>query len=133
MDSITKEWSCLSLFEEGLWFVLNNNLRTQEFIIVVKFLTKCVLNVDVVVRTFKSLWQSQNGFKAKNLGDHILLFIFDNKIEVDKVLLSEPQSFDKYLVVVQYYEKDMPIQEQKFDMATFWVQVHGDSSFLPIF
>ena len=90
MDSITKEWSCLSLFEEGLWFVLNNNLRTQEFIIVVKFLTKCVLNVDVVVRTFKSLWQSQNGFKAKNLGDHILLFIFDNKIEVDKVLLSEP-------------------------------------------
>lgn len=82
--------SRLSLFEEGLWFVLNNNLRTQEFIIVVKFLTKCVLNVDVVVRTFKSLWQSQNGFKAKNLGDHILLFIFDNKIEVDKVLLSEP-------------------------------------------
>ena len=90
MDSITKEWSRLSLFEEGSWFVLNNNLRTQEFIIVVKFLTKCVLNVDVVVRTFKSLWQSQNGFKAKNLGDHILLFIFDNKIEVDKVLLSEP-------------------------------------------
>ena len=70
--------------------MLNNNLRTQEFIIVVKFLTKCVLNVDVVVRTFKSLWQSQNGFKAKNLGDHILLFIFDNNIEVDKVLLSEP-------------------------------------------
>lgn len=90
MDSITKEWSRLSLFEEGSWFVLNNNLCTQEFIIVVKFLTKCVLNVDVVVRTFKSLWQSQNGFKAKNLGDHILLFIFDNKIEVDKVLLSEP-------------------------------------------
>lgn len=90
MDSITKEWSRLSLFEEGSWFVLNNNLHTQEFIIVVKFLTKCVLNVDVVVRTFKSLWQSQNGFKAKNLGDHILLFIFDNKIEVDKVLLSEP-------------------------------------------
>lgn len=90
MDSITKEWSRLSLFEEGSWFVLNNNLHTQEFIIVVKFLTKCVLNVDVVVRTFKSLWQLQNGFKAKNLGDHILLFIFDNKIEVDKVLLSEP-------------------------------------------
>ena len=90
MDSITKEWSRLSLFEEGSWLVLNNNRRTQEFIIVVKFLTKCVLNVDVVVRTFKLLWQSQNGFKAKNLGDHILLFIFDNKIEVDKVLLSEP-------------------------------------------
>jgi len=86
----TREWSRLSLSEEGTWFVLNNNLRTQEFIIAAKFLMKCALNVDVVIRTFKSLWRSQNGFKAKNLGDHILLFIFDNKIEVDKVLLSEP-------------------------------------------
>lgn len=66
-----------------------------------------------------------NGFRIKNLGDHIVLFIFDNQADVDRILQSEPWSFDKHLVVMQGYEQESPIQELKFNEASFWVQIHG--------
>ena len=108
--------------------MLNNNLRTQDFIIVAKFLTKRALSVKVVIRTFKLLWRSRNGFKVKSVGDHIIFFIFDNKLEVEKILQNELWSFDKHLVVVQYYEKDVLIRELKFERANFLVQVHNLSN-----
>lgn len=54
-----------------------------------------------------------------------MLFTFDNKLDVDGILLSELWSFDKHLVVMQQYEEEVPIQELKFDKARFWVQLHG--------
>ena len=67
------------------------------------------------------------GFEIKNLGEPKILFTFDNKQDVDRILMSEPWSFDKQLVVMQWYEKDTPIHELQFDRASFWVQVHGIS------
>ena len=64
------------------------------------------------------------GFEIKNLGEPKILFTFDNKQDVDRILMSEPWSFDKHLVVMRY-EKDTPIHELQFDKASFWVQVHG--------
>ena len=110
MEAITKEWSRLSLFEKR------------------RSLTKCALSVKVVIRTFKLLWRSRNGFKVKSVGDHIILFSFDNKLEIDKILQNEPWSFNKHLVVVQYYEKDVLIRELKFERANFLVQVHNLSN-----
>ena len=41
-----------------------------------------------------------NGFKVRNVGDHILLFVFDNKKEAEKIFASDSWSFDKHLVVL---------------------------------
>ena len=41
-----------------------------------------------------------NGFKIKKEGDHVVLFNFDNKEEMEKVIDAEPWSFDKHLVVL---------------------------------
>jgi len=61
---------------------------------------------------------------VRNARDHVILFIFDNTEEVDKILLSEPWSFDKYLVILQRYEIDTLIHDPVFDKVSLWVQVH---------
>ena len=71
------------------------------------------------------LWRARNGFKIQRFGEHKLLFTFDNKRDVDRILMSEPWSFDKHLVVMQRYDSDTPLQDIKFDRSTLWVQVHG--------
>ena len=50
-----------------------------------------------------------------DIGNHKVLFVFDNKADVDKVLSSEPWSFNKHLVVMQRYDKNNPIENLKFD------------------
>ena len=35
-----------------------------------------------------------------------MIFVFDNKSEANKVILSEPWNFDKHLVIMQNYDKN---------------------------
>ena len=76
-------------------------------------------------RTFSPFWRSRNGFKVHNAGDHTILFVFDNNEEVEKVLASEPWSFDRHLVVLQRLEIVAPVRDLAFDKVSIWVQVHN--------
>ena len=75
-------------------------MATPEFIIAAKFFMKRALNMDAIALTFQPLWRSKNGFNVKNMGNHIVLFIFDNKREVETIIENEPWSFDKHLMVL---------------------------------
>ncbi|KAK9983809.1 hypothetical protein SO802_033334 [Lithocarpus litseifolius] len=54
-----------------------------------------------------------------------VLFIFDNLNDVDRILQSQPWSFDKYLVMLQRYDTDVLVCDLVFKKALFWVQVHN--------
>lgn len=124
MEEITKGWSCLSLSgQEGDGFRLRNEMGSNEFILAAKFFMRRMLNTDAIARNFKQLWCSQNGFKVKDIGNHIVLFIFYNKLEADRVIASQPWSFDEHVVAIQHYERSMHIREVCFNMVPFWVQV----------
>ena len=91
MEDLSKQWTRLSLSEgEGDRITIRKDRCSQKNIIVAKFLTRGLLNVDVVGRTVKPLCRSLTGFQIKNLGNNTLLFIFDNPQDVDSVIFSEP-------------------------------------------
>lgn len=69
-------------------------------VVVGKFLTKRRINLEAVMRTLKPIRKTTNCFEVQDAGDNTVLFVFMNEEDVNKVLWSNPWSFDKYLVVL---------------------------------
>ena len=104
MDEVLSAWKKLSLTTEEstkLSLTKSKKLRRKEYILAAKFLTKHALNVDAIGRTFKPLWKARNEFNIREVGDHILLFVFELETDAECVLAKEPWSFDKHLVLFQ--------------------------------
>ena len=102
MDEVLKDWQRLSLTEEeGDRVVLDDGIPpNKEFIIAAKFMTRRALSIDAIGRTFKPLWKTRNGFQIRDVGNHIILFVFDDETEADRVIALEPWSYDKHLVIL---------------------------------
>lgn len=117
-----KHWRNLSLNDrEGGKLAVKKDRAIQEFTLVAKFLTKRVLNMKAIVRTFSPLWWAKNGFKVRDVGEHTMLFVFDNAEEVNKILLSESWSFDRHLVILKWLESSTLVHELKLDSVSIWV------------
>ncbi|XP_030936432.1 uncharacterized protein LOC115961627 [Quercus lobata] len=126
MEELAQSWKRLSLSEkEGPGCCLTKEESVHQFSIAAKFTTERAINVDSIARTFNPLWRAKKGFKIQKIGDHEMLLSFETKEDVDRILSSEPWSFDKHLVVMQRYDHEQPFQDIKFEKTTFWVQVHG--------
>lgn len=90
-----------------------------------KFFTKRVLNVDVVALTFKPLWKPSGELKIRDMGDNILLFEFEDSLDLEHVLEFEPWSYDKNLVVSQ---RTLDAEEAlllDYSHSLFWIQIHN--------
>ena len=113
----------MSLSEkEQIEFILPEHHRKSEFIIAAKFVTSRFLQMEAIARTFKQLWRTNGGFKIRNQGNNLVLFVFNSLAEVDKILKSQPWSF--HLIVMQRYMNDTLAKDLAFDKVPFWVQVH---------
>ena len=54
----------------------------------------------------------------------MVLFMFSDRMDVDRVLLEEPWSYDKHLVSFCRMEKNVAVKDLVFDRTSFWVQIH---------
>lgn len=82
-------WRNLSLSEkEQIGCILPKDHRKGEFVIAAKMLTSRFLQMEAVAQTFKQLWRTRNGCRVRNQGNNIVLLVFDNLMEVDKILKS---------------------------------------------
>ena len=76
--------------------------------------------MEIIAKTFTPLWRARNGFKIQSFGDHKILFTFDNKEDVDRILEGEPWSFDKHLVVMSRYENESSLEDIQFEKTKLW-------------
>ena len=100
-------------------FDLRSDMGLKDFILAGKFHTKRVLNVEVVARNFSQLWRTRNGFKIKDQGNRIVLFIFKNNFDCDRIFFSQPWSFDKFLVVFQRYKNSIHVRNLDYERVPF--------------
>ena len=71
------------------------------------------------------LWRTRNDFCICDAGDNHLLFTFELESDLEKVLLQEPWSFDRHLVVLQKYDATSPMEQVDFLKSSFWIQIHN--------
>ena len=111
MDSLTKYWSCLSLSEQEVdTFDFENQNLKPGCMLAAKIFTKRALSIEAVARTLRSLWRMKKPFHIKELGNHRMLFTFEDELDVERILLGVPWSFNKYLVALCCYETDQSIK-----------------------
>lgn len=59
-----------------------------------------------------------------NASNHVLFFDFEEEEEAENIIASEPWTFDRNLVLLQCYNKKIPIQDLVFNRVSLWVQVY---------
>ena len=53
------------------------------------------------------------------------MFAFEVESDVDKVLMGEPWSFDRHLVLLQRYDGKTAMKDLDFTTSLLWVQIHS--------
>lgn len=125
MDSLEGLWRKLKLSDEeesGVNYEENHSQPCR--LLAAKFLTKRLVNIESIARTFKPLWRTQNEFKIKDMGDNKLFFVFKGVCDLERVLEHEPWTYDKHLVISERVEANIPISTLSFQFSSFWVQIH---------
>ena len=126
MDSLEGLWKKFSLSEcEGDGVDLASESDKPQSFLAAKFLTRRSLNVEAVARTFKPLWRTDQGFTIRDMGNNILVIVFDEEADRERVLQGEPWAYDKHLIVFQRIAEEEAIEEVNFSEISFWIQLHG--------
>lgn len=62
---------------------------------------------------------------ARDMGENIILFEFEDEADLKWVLMAEPWSYDKSLVAFHRLLEDVELETVVFDNVAFWVQIHN--------
>ena len=120
MASIEDLWSRFSLTEEEENGVDVPQKKEVSIVrLAAKFFTKRVVNAEAVSRTFKPLLELIREMKIRDIGGNILLFEFDDALDLERVLELEPWTYDKSLVVFQRVVDVESAPLLPFDSVTF--------------
>ena len=126
MAGLDELLSCFSLTEEEKGAVEVPKQEVEQiYRLAGKFFTKQILNVNAMARTFKPLWKPIRELKIRDIGENILLFEFEDQLDLERVLEFEPLSYDKHLVAFQKATDFEPVPFLDYSCTTFWLQIHN--------
>lgn len=126
MANIEDLWACFSIMEEeeqGADVPKQGKLCLYQ--LATKHFTKTVVNAEAIACTFKSLWKPSGELKIRDIGGSLLLFEFEDAVDLERVLEFEPWSYDKSLVVFQCAIDVEFATSLDFASINFWVQLHN--------
>ena len=101
MEEITGRYAGLHLsLKEDAEVIIQEPVPEEGLVLLGKFYTKRRVNLESVARVLKSVWKTEANFEVSDLGENKVMFLFQKKDDMDRVLFLCPWSFDKYLLVL---------------------------------
>ena len=98
---------------------LTTKKKAGEHVLAAKFLTHRNVNLEAVARTFRPIWRTRGSFEVNDAGNNMVLLDFEFEVDAVKVLMGEPWTFDRHLVVSERYDGSTPIQNLQFKSTSF--------------
>ena len=124
-DDLAQHWQKLTLsVDEGNKVDRSLKKKVGEHVLVAKFLTHQNINMEAVARTFQPLWRTRGNFEVNEAGNNMVLFDFELEVDIEKVLIGEPWTFNRHLVVLEHYNGSTLVQKLHFRTTSLWVQIH---------
>ena len=122
MDDLQGRWAKLSLnSKETQMGNLSTNVVENSRVLVAKFFTKWRISLETITRTLKMMWKSERSFGICDLGNHIVMLLFDDEDDPKRILIQGPRSFDKFMVGLFHPGEVATVEDTMFDTASFWV------------
>lgn len=56
----------------------------REFFLAARFYTGRVLSIEAIAKNLKLLWRTRKGFEVRDMGNHMILFIFRDEGDVEQ-------------------------------------------------
>ena len=126
MATLDDMWSRFTLSEEEVQGAdVPSSKEANVHRLAGKFLTKHIINAEAVAQTFKPLWKPVGELKIRDVGRNVLVFEFDDALDLERVLEFKPWSYDKSLVIFQKTESVESAPSLDFLVTSFWVQLHN--------
>ncbi|XP_030941941.1 uncharacterized protein LOC115966959 [Quercus lobata] len=126
MEEITDRCATLKLsVREDVEVTIHAPLTEDGPVLIGKFCTKSRINLEFVVRVLRTVWRVEHDFEVSDLGENKVMFLFQTKEDMEKLLLLSPWSFDKYLLILHKLVCGEVVKDIKFNRLPFWVQIHG--------
>ena len=59
------------------------------------------VNMEAMKNVLSNVWKSFSGMSIKEVGDRLYIFKFENQMEKERVLMRQPWTFNKSLLVLR--------------------------------
>lgn len=128
-EELEELWKKLSFIEdEDEDIVLgDNSTKTAKEIgkncVVMKILTQCSINIEALRKTMRILWQTNKPVQISKIEEDLFLVEFGDPKDKKRILEMCPWSFEKHLVLLQEFSRDLVPKEIDLKWSPFWVQV----------
>ena len=83
------------------------------------------INVKAIKNVMSTIWKLSARMSIKEVGEKVFIFHFEDVGEKKVVLLRQPWSFNKSLLVLENYDDHTNLKEINFNWCPFRVQVYG--------
>ncbi|KAK2638727.1 hypothetical protein Ddye_026522 [Dipteronia dyeriana] len=90
-----------------------------------KLLVKKLVNRDVFIKLFSTIWRMIEGVEIESLTGNTFFFTFKSASDMQQVLYRGLWSFDKALLVLEKPIGKGEIQKMSINKVSFWVQIHN--------
>lgn len=102
----------------------NDAIQTNN-ICIGKLLSTRQGKATAVHNVLQHAWAKYGGVRVQELSGEVILFEFTNAKDMNDALDLSPWAIHGNCLSLQKWRKEIKIQEVKFQIVQFWVQIHG--------